>query len=152
MADAHRAVPDLDVGIWLLARGNASQPEPHVILRLPQRALVVPLLDLFLWWQLQVDARSVDLEIIAPDVDGALLADEPASTHQWLFHALSRIRQVQMNLDSVSVAERHGALWVFHRPEFHGPGSVHAQRPLDLVDAVSAPVSRLAARIILIPH
>src|SRR5215831_13760843 len=64
VADADRSMPDLDVGIRTLARRNAIQPELHVILRLPERAAVMPFVDLFLGGQVELNTRRVDSKVV----------------------------------------------------------------------------------------
>ena len=120
-----------------------------MVLGLPQRALIVPLVDLFLRRQIERDARRVDLEVIAPDVDLALFADEARAAHQIV---VLRLRQIQMHLDAAGVAEGDGAGRFCERPEFHRARAVHPQRHLDLIDPVGAPIRHFSAGIFVETH
>ena len=105
VTDARRTVADFDIRVRLLTGRNAIEPRLHVEFSLPFGAGVTPLVDIFLRRQPEFDARRIDLEVVAPDVDLAFFADEASAAH----HVALRL-QHQVYGDPIGVPESDRSL------------------------------------------
>ena len=150
MADRGRAVADLDVGDRPLAAADAVEPVLQVSAGLPEGRFVAP----FLLLGRQVDLREnagrdlgrIRRDLVAVDLQLSLLSHEHGPSHRSLI-------EDQPHLDAVAIPHRDRA----GRPirewgEGDRPRGVGAQRPLELVKPVSAPVGDLSAREIAPRH
>ena len=92
------------------------------------------------------EVGRVGAEDVAIDLHLALAADEDAAAHR-------AVVDLEAHLDAVGVSHRDRAVGAGRiGPQLGRAGEALAERPLNLIDAVSAPVGHLAAGVVAPLH